>query len=77
MHTPPSLWQRLIAATPPFFKRLQTFGIGLAGLGVSLSQISGLPVKLTTIIISVGSTITIVSQFAVQQLKPINHDDIK
>lgn len=73
----PTPWQRLIAATPPFFKKLQAFGIGLAGLGASLSQVSGIPTKLNTILITVGSTITIVSQFAVKQLDNLNHDDTK
>ncbi|MFD2145464.1 hypothetical protein [Mucilaginibacter antarcticus] len=56
---------------------MQTFGIGLAGLGTSLSQLSGIPSRLSTVLISVGSTITIISQFAVKQLTPNNYDDIK
>jgi hypothetical protein len=72
-----TLWQRILAATPPFFKKLQALGVGLAGLGTSLTQVSGIPVNFTTILISIGTTITIVSQFAVKQLDTNNHDDTK
>ncbi|MFD0765198.1 hypothetical protein ACFQZI_10080 [Mucilaginibacter lutimaris] len=75
-----SLWQRLRSATPMFFIRAQIFGISLAGLGTSLTQVNGIPPKITTVLISVGSTITIISQFAVKQYQPLNiqaHDDTK
>ncbi|MDB4926768.1 hypothetical protein [Mucilaginibacter sp.] len=80
MQTNYTLWQRIITATPPFFKRLQALGMGLAGLGTSLTQVAGVPVKVTTALISIGTTITIISQFAVKQTEPINpstYDDIK
>ncbi len=62
-----TLWQRITAATPPFFKRLQIFGVGLTGLGTSLTQVAGISAKIPAALISIGSTITIISQFAVQQ----------
>ncbi|MES2268657.1 MAG: hypothetical protein V4520_17965 [Bacteroidota bacterium] len=80
MQTIYSLWQRLRGATPVFFKRAQIFGISMAGLGTSLTQVNGIPPKLTTVLISVGSTITIVAQFAVKQHEPLNiqaNDDTK
>jgi hypothetical protein len=70
-----SLWQRLRSATPVFFKRAQVFGISLAGLGSSLTQVAGIPAKLCTVLISVGSTITIVSQFAVKQYDSVDPQD--
>ena len=66
-----SLWQRFSSATPLFFKKLQLFGIGLAGVGTSLTQVIGIPARLTTALIAVGTTITIISQFAVQQCGPL------
>jgi hypothetical protein len=70
-----TLQQRLLAATPPFFKKLQTFGLGLAGLGTSLTQVNGIPANITTALISIGSTMAIVSQFTVNQFN--NYDDNK
>ncbi|QHS56055.1 hypothetical protein GWR56_11115 [Mucilaginibacter sp. 14171R-50] len=67
-----TFWERLKSDTPTFFKRMQVFGIGLAGMGTSLSQITGMPVKLTTIIIAIGSTIAVLAQFAVKQYEPLN-----
>lgn len=75
-----TLWERIATATPPFFKRLQVFGVGLTGLGTSLTQVAGIPAKIPTALISIGTTITIISQFAVQQSDHINtntNDDIK
>jgi len=75
-----TLWQRIAAATPLFFKKLQVLGVGLAGLGTSLTQVTGVPVKISTALISVGATITIISQFAVKQCEPVNtnsNDDTK
>jgi hypothetical protein len=80
MQNNPNFWQRLIAATPPFFKKLQTLGLGLVGLGTSLTQVNEVSPKVTTALISIGSTITIISQFAVDQTTPLNitnNDDIK
>ncbi|MET3980922.1 hypothetical protein ABIB62_004059 [Mucilaginibacter sp. UYP25] len=67
-----TLWERISSATPKFFKRAQAFGLGLVGLGTSLTQVAGIPARLTTIMISAGTTITIVAQFAVKQYQPLN-----
>jgi hypothetical protein len=75
-----TFWQRIVAKTPPFFKKMQTLGLGLVGLGTSLTQVAYVSPKITTAIISIGSTIAIVSQFAVDQTTTINtpnNDDIK
>jgi hypothetical protein len=74
-----TLLQRVLSDTPGFFKRAQLFGLGLAGVGTSLTQVNGIPVSLCTILISTGSTIAIVAQFAVKQAEPVNtspHDEI-
>ena len=75
MSTNPTFWQRVTAATPPFFKKLQTLGLGLVALGTSLTQVEGISPKIPTILISTGSTIAIISQFAVDQTKPINSNN--
>lgn len=62
-----TMWERVKSDTPSFFIRLQVLGLGLAGLGTSLTQVNGIPNKLTTILISTGSTIALVAQFAVKQ----------
>ncbi|MBC7399885.1 MAG: hypothetical protein H7289_08060 [Mucilaginibacter sp.] len=80
MQTNYTLWQRITTATPPFFKKLQVLGLGLTGMGTSLTQVAGIPAKISTALISVGATITIISQFAVKQCEPLNiniNDDIK
>jgi hypothetical protein len=74
MQSRQTLWQRITAATPPFFKKLQVLGIGLTGMGTSLARVTGVPVKISTSLISIGATITIISQFAVKQYEPINTD---
>jgi hypothetical protein len=70
-----TLWQRACSDTPAFFRGAQVFGISLAGLGTSLAQVSGIPPKLCTIMISAGSAITILAQFAVKQYQPLNTND--
>ncbi len=75
-----TLWQRFISDTPTFFKKAQAFGFGLAGLGTSLTQVAGIPDKLSTILISAGTTVAVIAQFAVKQsenLTPGNHDEVK
>nr|WP_294945260.1 hypothetical protein [uncultured Mucilaginibacter sp.] len=67
MQKPLTILQRILSDTPAFFKRAQLFGLSLAGLGTSLTQIAGIPGKLSTILISIGSTMAVVSQFAVKQ----------
>jgi len=72
MTTQPTLWQRLFSDTPSFFKKIQVFGLALAGLGTSLSQVQGIPLKLITILISAGSAMAILAQFAVKLDEPNN-----
>jgi len=67
-----TLWERLTMDTPSFFKKVQLLGLTLAGLGTSLSQVQGIPAKLTTILISAGSAMAIIAQFAVKQSEPDN-----
>ncbi|RYY37086.1 MAG: hypothetical protein EOP46_04065 [Sphingobacteriaceae bacterium] len=62
-----TFWQRIAADTPAFFKRAQIFGIGLVSLAASLAQVGSLPEKILTILVTIGSTMTAVSQFAVKQ----------
>jgi len=61
-----TLWQRIISDTPTFFKKIQIFGISLAGLGGTLAAIHGIPAGLTTSLISAGSAIAAIAQFAVK-----------
>jgi len=61
-----TLWQRIMSDTPAFFKRVQVFGIGLAGLGGTLATIHGIPAGLTTSLISAGTAIAAIAQFAVK-----------
>jgi len=70
MQPPLTLWQRLLAATPPFFKRAQYIGLALAGLGTSLARVPGIPQQLITSLISAGSAIAIIAQFAVKMDQP-------
>jgi hypothetical protein len=65
-----TLWQRLSSATPAFFKKLQIFALGLAGLGGTLATIQGIPEKLTTVLITAGTAVAAVAQFAVKQYEP-------
>jgi len=61
-----SLWQRILSDTPAFFKKVQIFGIGLAGLGGTLATIHGIPSGLTASLISAGSAVAAIAQFAVK-----------
>ncbi|MBS1519619.1 MAG: hypothetical protein JST50_01380 [Bacteroidetes bacterium] len=61
-----TLWQRIISDTPAFFKKVQIFGIGLAGLGGTLATIHGIPSGLTTSLISAGTAVAAIAQFAVK-----------
>ena len=67
-----TMLKRIKSDTPSFFKRAQLFGFGLTGLGTSLTQVAGIPANFCTILISIGSTVAIVSQFAVKQYKSFN-----
>jgi hypothetical protein len=65
-----TLLKRILSNTPAFFKRVQVFGIGLAGLGGTLSAIQGIPAGLTTSLISAGTAIAAIAQFAVKLDEP-------
>jgi hypothetical protein len=67
-----TLLERFKSDTPGFFKRAQLFGLGLAGVGTSLAGLAGIPAQLCTVLISAGSAIAIIAQFAVKQYEPIN-----
>ena len=67
-----TLLQRIISDTPVFFKRVQVFGLGLAGLGGTLANIHGVPAGLSTVLISAGSAIAAIAQFAVKLDEPDN-----
>ena len=67
-----SLWQRLSSATPTFFQRIQVFALGVAGLGGTLATIQGIPEKLTTVLITAGTAVAAIAQFAVKQYEPDN-----
>ncbi len=67
-----SLLQRVTSDTPAFFKRAQTFGLGLAALGTALTQIHGIPNNIITALISTGTAIAAIAQFAVKQYEPDN-----
>ncbi|MBS1532893.1 MAG: hypothetical protein JSU01_21495 [Bacteroidetes bacterium] len=65
-----SLWQRLCSATPLFFRRVQVLALGVAGLGGTLATIHGIPSSLTASMISAGTAVAAIAQFAVQQFEP-------
>ncbi|HTD97928.1 MAG TPA: hypothetical protein VK668_01510 [Mucilaginibacter sp.] len=67
-----SLLQRITSATPTFFKRVQTFALGVATLGGSLAAIPGISATLTSTLISVGTAVAAIAQFAVKQYEPDN-----
>lgn len=61
-----TLFQRITSDTPAFFKKVQVFGIGLAGLGGTLAAIHGIPSGLTASLISAGTAVAAIAQFAVK-----------
>jgi len=67
-----TLWQRISNATPKFFQRIQVFALGVAGLGGTLATIQGVPEKLTTILITAGTAVAAIAQFAVKQSETDN-----
>jgi hypothetical protein len=72
-----SLWQRIMADTPAFFKKAQVLGAGLVTLAVSLSKIGIVPPAISAIATAIGATIATVSQFAVKQTEPNTTDSDK
>ncbi len=65
-----SLWQRIMADTPSFFKKAQVLGAGVVTLAVSLTKIGIVPSGISAIATAIGATIAAVSQFAVKQVEP-------
>ena len=63
-------WERITSDTPTFFKRAQAFGLGLAALGTTLTQIGHIPQNITTAAIAIGGTVAALAQFAVKQCDP-------
>ena len=72
-----TLWQRILADTPVFFRKVQVFAIGLAGLGGTLATIQGIPANLSTALISAGTAIAAIAQFAVKLDEPDNTSSSK
>jgi len=70
-----TLWLRITGATPTFFKRVQAIGLGVAGLGGTLATIQGIPGNLTTALISAGTAVAAIAQFAVKIDEPDNNTD--
>jgi hypothetical protein len=65
-----SFLERITSDTPTFFKRAQSFGLGLAALGTALTQVHGIPNNLLAGLISAGTAIAAIAQFAVKQYEP-------
>jgi phosphate/sulfate permease len=72
MEKPYTLWQRISSATPKFFRQVQICALAIGGLGGTLATIQGIPSSLTTSMISAGTAIAAIAQFAVKQLEPDN-----
>ncbi|HWD89923.1 MAG TPA: hypothetical protein VG367_17445 [Mucilaginibacter sp.] len=70
-----SLWQRLCSATPLFFQRVQLLALGVAGLGGTLATIHGIPSSLTASMISAGTAVAAIAQFAVKQMNSDNSSE--
>jgi hypothetical protein len=51
---------------------VQAFALGIAALGGTLSTIQGVPATLTTSLISAGTAVAAIAQFAVKQFEPDN-----
>jgi hypothetical protein len=60
-----TLWERITSDTPAFFKKVQVFALGLAGLGGTLATIHGIPANWSTALISAGTAIAAIAQFTV------------
>jgi hypothetical protein len=65
-----SFLERITSDTPTFFKQVQSFGLGLATLGTGLAQIQGIPNNLIAGLISAGTAIAAIAQFAVKEYEP-------
>jgi len=62
-----SFWERITSDTPSFFKKVQIIGAGLVAVSVSLTGIGIIPVAITAIMATVGTTMGAIAQFAVKQ----------
>ena len=63
------LGNRFAAPTPVFFKKIQVFGLSIAGCGTTLLSIAGIPPKIASMgstMIWVGGIITALAQCAVK-----------
>lgn len=67
--------ERVRSDTPSFFKKAQLFGASLVVLSVSLAEIKVIPVKVVTVIATIGGTIAALAQFAVKQCEPIKNGE--
>ena len=52
--------------------QVQLFSLALAALGGTLATIHGIPATLTTSMISAGTAVAAIAQFAVKQFEPDN-----
>jgi hypothetical protein len=64
-----SLWQRFSSATPKFFQKVQVIALAVAALGGTLATIHGISATLTTSLISAGTAVAAIAQFAVKQFE--------
>jgi hypothetical protein len=61
------LLNRWKSETPVFFKKVQIFGVSLAALGSAL--VPAIPGQIPTILISVGTSLAALAQFAVTNIE--------
>jgi hypothetical protein len=70
-----TFWERILSDTPSFFKKAQLFGASLVVLSVSLAEVNVIPIKVVTVIATIGGTIAALAQFAVKQCEPIKNEE--
>lgn len=61
-----TLGQRLAADTPTFFKKVDFIGLALMAIGGGLTGIVGLPAFIVPALLGIGTTLTVISKFAVK-----------
>ena len=69
----PTLYQRLMADSPNFFKKAELFGLFLIGLSAAINQIPGVPQIVAIVVGSVGATLSVISKFAVKDITALNN----